>query len=201
MQASATRTSRTAFSRDGLLDVAIDLFASHGFAGTSMRDIAGAAGCSIANVYHHFAGKEAMWIAILDRSVNDMPGRLRVAIDRPLEPLAKVEALIRAHLDLSAEFPRESQILFTGDERRSPEANRASLALQHEVLGLYIATLGELRAADAASIRMTALNVLGVINWHLRWTKAGGSEAARRLEADAVVGFALAGILGGLGGK
>jgi len=40
--------------RDELIQVAIDLFATHGYAGTSIRDIANTTGHSVSNVYHYF---------------------------------------------------------------------------------------------------------------------------------------------------
>ncbi len=44
------------------------LFSVHGYDGVSMRRIADAAGVSKANIYHHFASKEALYFAIMRRS-------------------------------------------------------------------------------------------------------------------------------------
>ena len=50
--------------RDRLLDSAEQLFADHGFDGTSIRDLAAAAGCNIASVNYYFGGKEKLYVEI-----------------------------------------------------------------------------------------------------------------------------------------
>src|SRR6185369_16917897 len=48
------------------LKEAARLFGSHGFNGTTTRDIAGAVGLTEAALYRYFPSKEAMYAAILD---------------------------------------------------------------------------------------------------------------------------------------
>ena len=52
---------------DRLLDVAEELFCEHGFEGTSVRDIAGAAGCNIASVNYYFGGKDKLYVEVWRR--------------------------------------------------------------------------------------------------------------------------------------
>lgn len=52
-------------TRRDILDRALDLFAAHGFAGTSMRDIARAVGVGESALYHHFVAKDAILEALL----------------------------------------------------------------------------------------------------------------------------------------
>jgi AcrR family transcriptional regulator len=53
--------------RDRLLDTAEELFCEHGFAGTSIRDIAAAAGCNIASVNYHFGSKDNLYLEVWRR--------------------------------------------------------------------------------------------------------------------------------------
>jgi TetR/AcrR family transcriptional regulator len=59
-------------TRDRILDVAEALFAERGFAGTSVRDIAAAAGLTAASLYNHFEGKEALYDAVLERGIRPL---------------------------------------------------------------------------------------------------------------------------------
>ena len=52
-------------TRERLLDVALELFAQHGFAGTSMRALARAAGLRESSIYNHFAGKDDLYKAVI----------------------------------------------------------------------------------------------------------------------------------------
>jgi AcrR family transcriptional regulator len=52
-------------TRQAILDAALDLFAEKGYFGTSLRDVAGAVGVRESALYNYFAGKEALFDAIL----------------------------------------------------------------------------------------------------------------------------------------
>jgi AcrR family transcriptional regulator len=49
------------------LEAALELFSSHGFGATSMRQIAERSGVSIGNIYHHFPNKEAIFERLLEQ--------------------------------------------------------------------------------------------------------------------------------------
>ena len=53
--------------KDRLLDAAESLFCEHGFKGTSIRDIAAAAGCNIASVNYYFGSKEKLYEQVWHR--------------------------------------------------------------------------------------------------------------------------------------
>ena len=55
-----------ASTRDRILEAALDLFARHGFAGTSVRQLARAVGLRESSLYNHFASKEAIYHALVD---------------------------------------------------------------------------------------------------------------------------------------
>ena len=188
--------------REDLLRVAVDLFAAHGFAGTSIRDIARAADCSISNVYHHFQSKERLWLAVLKGSIDDLPASLRAVLEAPGDhtaeaPLDRFDRLVRAHVATSHRFPRESRILFIDEGHLSPENDAANRQLQYAILKIYIAeleALARLGVVRNEGLKIKALNVLGVVNWHLRWMRGDTSDGQRAAEADAIAAFVLRGI-------
>lgn len=53
-------------TRSALLEAATELFAARGYPGTSLEDVAAAANVTRGAVYHHFAGKQALFEAVLD---------------------------------------------------------------------------------------------------------------------------------------
>lgn len=60
------RHRRSENTRRQVLDAALDLFSHQGYRGTSIKEIAEAAGVSAGNVYHHFPDKEAIFRTLLD---------------------------------------------------------------------------------------------------------------------------------------
>ena len=61
------RGAVTGATRDHALDVAARLFAATGFRGTSLADVAHAAGLSNAGLLHHFPSKEQLLVEVLRR--------------------------------------------------------------------------------------------------------------------------------------
>ncbi len=56
--------------REQILDVAVEAFARNGFHGTSMNDVAEAAGVTKPVLYQHFNSKQDLYIALLDEVGN-----------------------------------------------------------------------------------------------------------------------------------
>jgi AcrR family transcriptional regulator len=75
-------TPKAILTRQRILDTALRLFATNGYDGTSMRDIAAAAGCSLGLAYRYFASKEDMvlelYLWLVDR-LEDQVRRLPAA--------------------------------------------------------------------------------------------------------------------------
>ena len=66
MRATRTQAERREQTRRALVAAARQLFADKGFAGTSTPEIAEAAGVTRGALYHHFADKAALFIAVVE---------------------------------------------------------------------------------------------------------------------------------------
>ena len=66
-------------TRDHIVDVAVDLFATAGYDGTSVEAVMRTAGVSKGALYHHFSGKDALFEAVLDRMDARIDGALAAA--------------------------------------------------------------------------------------------------------------------------
>ncbi len=62
---SGTTESKGDRTRAALIEAAYQLFNSKGYHGTSMRNIADAAGLALGGIYNHFSGKEDIFVAML----------------------------------------------------------------------------------------------------------------------------------------
>lgn len=69
---SQTPRPRSDEVRERMIDVAARLFASRGYEGVSVRAIANAAGANVAAVSYHFGGKRGLYLAALERLMEEM---------------------------------------------------------------------------------------------------------------------------------
>ncbi|WP_278486260.1 TetR/AcrR family transcriptional regulator [Achromobacter insolitus] len=65
-----------------MLDAAEELFAAHGFHGTSMRDVAVAMDCGIALVTYHFGTKDVLFSTVIKRRAAYMAHERILALDQ-----------------------------------------------------------------------------------------------------------------------
>ena len=85
--------------RDRLLEAAEQLFAERGFDGTSIRDLAAAAGCNIASVNYYFGGKEKLYVEIWRHRLHLLRETRIASIDKVLsesEDRPVLEDLLRS---------------------------------------------------------------------------------------------------------
>jgi AcrR family transcriptional regulator len=104
----ATAVAHTTPTR--LLEAAIDLFAQHGFHGTSIRDIAERAGANVAAGHYHYGSKQGLYLEVLRAQFAEVRGELeRRGVSRPApalrraprrELIALLEARITTMLEL-----------------------------------------------------------------------------------------------------
>jgi AcrR family transcriptional regulator len=87
------RQKKTAEKRRMLEDAALQLFLRRGFNAVGLRDLAAEAGVSLGNVYNHFAGKDELFAALVDRLYADFAAAT--------EPLAQFLATATLPADIA----------------------------------------------------------------------------------------------------
>jgi len=83
-----------------LLEAARRIFAAHGLAEGSLREICAQANANVALVKYHFGGKEQLYIAVLDAFLDETANRypLDEGLDPQSPPEAQLQAFIRGFL-------------------------------------------------------------------------------------------------------
>ena len=186
---------RGRYDVESLLAVAVEVFGERGYDGTSMDDLARAAGITKSSFYHHVKGKEELLTRSLDRALGGLFATLEAAESGDGPAVKRLEGLLRGSVGvLVTELPHVTLLLRV---RGNTEAERAALArrreFDHRVTALVAAAEaeGDLRAgADPA---LTARLLFGLINSLTEWYRPGGPLTEREL-ADAVVELALGGL-------
>jgi len=92
-----------------ILTAAERVFACAGFGGATMAAIADASGLPKSNLHYYFGSKQALYRAVLARTLTDwlQPAQ---AIRLQADPKTAIEAYIRAKMELSAQRPHASKV-------------------------------------------------------------------------------------------
>lgn len=116
-------------TRQAILDAALDLFADKGYFGTSLRDVAGVVGVRESALYNYFAGKDALFDALLEAHQHTKSGRLTAIAEAPItDGRALLEQLATTTLASFVE-PREQKLfrILMSDGVRLAKVGRINL--------------------------------------------------------------------------
>lgn len=181
---AATKTSRGPRSDNrlpDLLDAAARLFALHGYAGTSMRDIAVEAKMLAGSVYYHFPSKDELLLAVYATGVQALETASAAAVAREADPWQRLEALCRAHLETVLRDSDYAQVLIRvlpDDIPRIADRLR-DLRGNHE--RYFREAIAGLPLAPGIDRRSMRLMLMGALNWAPFWFDPQGRDTPRAL--------------------
>lgn len=123
----------TTGTRGTILSVALHQFAERGYGGTSVRDLATAAGVQPATIYAHFPSKEHVLAELIRIGHEEHYSRVRrAAIEAESNPPAQLAALMRAHVRFHAEFSMLAMVANAELHVLSTELGAAARELRHQ---------------------------------------------------------------------
>jgi TetR/AcrR family transcriptional regulator len=105
---SAPKTRIQKRNTEVILDAALDVFSTHGFAGATLDRIAEAAQLSKPNLLYYFPSKEAIHRALISETLDTWLAPLR-ALEPDGDPVEEIVAYALRKLDMARAFPRESR--------------------------------------------------------------------------------------------
>ena len=103
------RTRIQTEKRELILEAALEVFSTHGFRGSTIDQIAEAAGMSKPNLLYYFRRKEDIHEALMQRLLKTWLAPLR-ELDDVGDPLTELGGYIRRKLEMARDFPRESRL-------------------------------------------------------------------------------------------
>jgi AcrR family transcriptional regulator len=103
-----------------ILNTARQLFVKKGFKGTTVRDIATAAGTNIAMVNYYFRTKENLFDAIFEEAFGMLASKIFAAVDSDLPFFELIEYWVNSYFDLLTENP-DFPIFVLNEVARNPE--------------------------------------------------------------------------------
>jgi AcrR family transcriptional regulator len=180
--------------RQAIEDVASDLFREHGYAGTSIRDIARALSVQGASLYSHVTSKEDVLWAIVERAAS----RFEAAADaaereaearRPGDPTEALSGLVRAHVEVLTSDVGEASVFVHEWRALGPERRAVILERRDAYQARFRRRIEDGIAVGAFAITdpaIAATTILSALNGIAAWYDPAGRLPASRI-ADHLV--------------
>ncbi|MBI3140818.1 MAG: TetR/AcrR family transcriptional regulator [Rhodocyclales bacterium] len=179
-RAGAPQGQDAPLAREHLLAVAVREFSRKGYARTSIRGIAEAAGIQPGSVYYHFPSKDELFVAAHTAGMREVVGALNTAAAGSADPWARLEAACTVHIghlvsgnDLTV-WTGASLFLFN-----SPQIQKQLRAERDRFEAVYRRLIEALPLAPGVDRSLLRLQLLGALNWTRTWYRPGGKTPAQ----------------------
>ncbi|MEO5772115.1 MAG: TetR/AcrR family transcriptional regulator [Burkholderiaceae bacterium] len=178
---STTAAPRADNRLAAVLDAAARCFAGRGYAATSMREIAEAAGMLPGSLYYHFAAKDELLAAVYEAGVQEILAAARSAAARQAAPRARLEAACAAHLQTVLKQSDYAQVLIRVLPEDVPAVARRLAKLRAEYEALFRELIAALPLPVGSDRRALRLMLIGALNWSRFWYREGGRDSPRQI--------------------
>lgn len=179
--------------REQILAAAARLFATRGYAATTMHDVAAACGLSKATLYHYVPDKHDLLAQVSRGHVLRLEALVAEVLARGLAPKERLTALVEGFMAAYAGAQHEHRVLTEDVKFLQPGPQREVLDGQRRVVAAFAEAIAAVRPELAARPMPGALAMLlfGMMNWTFTWLRAAGPlshEAVARMVCELLFG-------------
>ncbi len=180
--------------RLAIMDTAASLYASHGFLGTSVAQIADACKTSKSLLYHYYPSKEDILFDVMDSHVLSLIEATREieTLDAPAPE--KIRRLADALMEIYVGAQAHQKVLLNELANLAEDRRGTIITHQRELLslvdGLVLALRPDLAEAKAER-RALVMLFFGMLNWTHTWYDPAGSitpDGFARMASDVFLG-------------
>lgn len=186
---------RARTGREEILAAGVALFASKGYSRVSIRELAGRAGCSTSNLYHHFASKYEIFVSLIEGAMDQHFAGLDEALERNADPVEQLRHVLRNHLFVHMTRPEVRLLTADFHPIAGPELQQFIAERDRYEAGVRAIVErgvreGALHVADPATAVRAAMGACtSVEGWFRPDGRLAAGEAADRIADFLVDGF------------
>jgi len=183
-----TQGSHSDITGPRIQKVALQLFARHGYAAVSMRQIAKEVGVQVGALYNYLPDKQSLLFSLMNKHMQDVLAaweEQKATLD-PCRPDGLLEGFARFHIRFHMARPDAVFIAYMELRNLSPENFAKIEALRKSYEGELQSILDAGVAQRIFTLRdskITTLAVIAMLNGVMTWYRSGGRLSLEEVEA------------------
>lgn len=190
-----TRLPRLARRRQ-LLDAAMEVFVARGYHAAAMDEIADRAGVSKPVLYQHFPGKQELYLALLDESVDRLIEAVRTALRSTNDNRQRVNATFSAYFAFVAEHRGTFRLVFESDFSNEPAVRERLDAVDRKCADMISQVIKEDAGLADDEAHLLGISMVGMAQVSARYWLGTLGEIPREAAEQLVARLAWRGISG-----
>ena len=174
--------------REAIVEKAAHLFASSGFRGTSVSDLAQACATSKSLLYHYYPSKEDVLYAVMSSHIDQLGEDVDEVMARDEAPDELLHALIHRFMAHYVGAADRQKVLLNELDNLPTDKRATIVTKQRTIIDAVQNLLTEIdpRLNDPVQARVQTMLLFGMINWTHTWFDSTGP-----VSADAIADLAL----------
>ncbi|MFT4287504.1 TetR/AcrR family transcriptional regulator [Nocardioides sp.] len=182
--------------RAQLLDSALEVFVAQGYHAAAMDDIADRAGVSKPVLYQHFPGKLELYLALLEKSCDEIIEHCRAALDSTHDNKQRVTATIDAFYSYVASETGAFRLVFESDLTNEPAVREQVDRVTNQCAAAIAEVIHDDTGLPAPASLLLSVSLVGMAQQSSRFWLADDGGLSREQAVALVSGLAWRGIRG-----
>ncbi|GAA4222818.1 AcrR family transcriptional regulator [Sagittula marina] len=152
------------------------LFADHGYAAVSMRQIAGEVGLQVGALYNYTPDKQALLVSLLEGHMHDLLDTW-AALPQTVEPMQNLESFVRFHIAFHMARPQAVFIAYMELRNLTPDNFTRIESLRRRYEDALTTILDRGRASGDFHIddaKLTTFGIIAMLTGVTTWYRDGG---------------------------
>jgi TetR/AcrR family transcriptional regulator, cholesterol catabolism regulator len=190
--------------REEIFDAAARIFHEKGYEATSIQDVADAVGILKGSLYYYITSKEDLLFQVIDEVHRESLEKLDALKQVEGDSLVRLRRFIESHVENNARNLVRIGVFFHDFRSLSPE-RRAQIVAERDLYDKALRSLireGQVEGVVAEDVdpKLTAMAILGMMNWIYQWYRPDGSHSPERIARE-FANLVLAGVVTGAAGR
>jgi len=172
---------RKPYNIDQLVDIGVRVFLRHGYDGSSLDQVAAAAGITKSSLYYHLTGKEDLLTRGVDRAFDALFGVLDESAATGGRYAERLKHVVSRTVEITVQRLPEVALLLRvrGNTRAERHVLERRREFDHRVAELFAAAQHEGEIRSDIDSRLATRLLFGTLNSITEWYRPGGTLKAR----------------------
>lgn len=173
--------------RINIIEEALILFEKYGFHGVTVNQIVEKTGTSKGGFYHHFTSKDELLFVIHDEFITYVLEKATIADETFSNPTKKLQAIIKDFVKTFDLYKPHISVFYQETIYLKPAYEMQIKKKRDQFKHIMMNALREGKEAgefrDDVPVDITAMAILGMVNWTYKWYKQSGTRTIDEIGA------------------